>query len=120
MTTDQDFVQYVCDQIHGAGVITYRRMFGEYALYCDGKVVALLCDNQCFLKPTEAARALLPRVKEGLPYPGARPHLLLDEALEDGELLSRLIAVTAAQMPSPRQPAIGRAQKTSPRRRTKR
>jgi TfoX/Sxy family transcriptional regulator of competence genes len=102
VSTDQGFVDYVCDQLRGAGTITYRRMFGEYALYSDGKVVALLCDNQFFLKPTDAARALLPRVKEGLPYPGAKPHLLLDEALDDGELLSRLVAATAREMPPPK------------------
>ena len=49
MATDQGFVDYVCDQLHGAGAIGCSRMFGEYALYCDGKVVALPCDNQFFL-----------------------------------------------------------------------
>jgi hypothetical protein len=29
---------------------------GEYAIYCNGKVVALVCDNQLFVKPTEAAQ----------------------------------------------------------------
>lgn len=107
MATDQGFVDYVCDQLRAAGTITYRKMFGEYALYSDGKVVALLCDNQFFLKPTDAARALLPQVREGQPYPGAKPHLLLDEALDDGELLSRLVAVTAREMRPP-QSAVGR------------
>lgn len=107
MATEQGFVDYVCDQLQGAGRISTRRMFGEYALYSDGKVVALLCDNQFFLKPTDAARALLPRVKEGLPYPGAKPHLLLDEVLEDSELLSRLVAVTARELPPPKS-AVGK------------
>jgi Regulator of competence-specific genes len=107
MATDQGFVDYVCDQLRGAGTITSRKMFGEYALYSDGKVVALLCDNQFFLKPTAAARALLPQVKEGQPYPGAKPHLLLDEVLEDGELLSRLVAVTAREMRPPRPASAG-------------
>jgi len=31
-------------------------------------------DNQVFLKPTDPGRALLERVRDGLPYPGARPH----------------------------------------------
>ena len=101
MATDLEFVEYVCDQVRGAGPITFRRMFGEYALYADGKVVALLCDNQFFLKPTPAGRALLTRPKEGLPYPGARPHLLIDEMLEDAEALSRVVAVTARSLPSP-------------------
>jgi TfoX/Sxy family transcriptional regulator of competence genes len=38
-----------------AGAISYRYMFGEYAIYCDGKVVALVCDNQLFVKPSDAA-----------------------------------------------------------------
>ena len=58
MATDVDFLQFVLDQLAGTPGITHRRMFGEYALYQHGKVVAFLCDNQCFLKPTEAGRAL--------------------------------------------------------------
>lgn len=45
MASDLDFVEFVVDQMENAGVITYRKMFGEYALYCEGKVVALVCDN---------------------------------------------------------------------------
>lgn len=108
MATDAGFVEFVCDQIHGAGAISTRRMFGEYALYADGKVVALLCDNQFFLKPTDAGRALLATPKEALPYPGARPHWLLDEALEDCDLLSALVAATARALPPP-QPKQPRA-----------
>mgnify|MGYP005609792673 CR=1 FL=1 len=62
--------------------LTSRKMFGEYALYLDGKVVALVCDNQFFLKPTDAGKALLDRVKEAPPYPGAKPYYLVDAQLE--------------------------------------
>jgi TfoX/Sxy family transcriptional regulator of competence genes len=116
MATDAGFVQFVCDQIHGAGSITYRRMFGEYALYADGKVVALLCDNQFFLKPTEAGRALLPAPKDGFPYPGARPHWLLDEALEDRDWLSALVTATARDLPPPK-PKSASARRSKPARR---
>jgi TfoX/Sxy family transcriptional regulator of competence genes len=34
-------------------------MFGEYAIYCNEKVVALVCDNQVFVKPTAAGRLLV-------------------------------------------------------------
>jgi TfoX/Sxy family transcriptional regulator of competence genes len=56
MATDAEFVQYVVDQAAGAGAITYRKMFGEYALYADGKVVALVCDNKLFVKPKRTRR----------------------------------------------------------------
>ena len=56
VASDIGFVEYVCEQIRGAGHVSHRRMFGEFAVYCDGKVVAFVCDNQFFLKPTAPAR----------------------------------------------------------------
>lgn len=35
--------------------LTAGQMFGEYALFLDGKVVALVCEDQLFLKPTPGA-----------------------------------------------------------------
>ena len=100
MSTDASFIEYVCDQARGAGELSFRKMFGEYAFYCDGKVVALVCDNQVFLKPTDAGRTLLLRVREAAPYPGARPHWLIDETLDDGETWARLVAATAKALPA--------------------
>jgi TfoX/Sxy family transcriptional regulator of competence genes len=102
MATDADFAAYVCDQMRGAGAITSRKMFGEYAVYCDGKVVALICDNQLFVKPTPGGRALLGTVTEAPPYPGAKPCFLLGDALDDPEELAALIRVTARELPAPR------------------
>ena len=42
MATNADFMEYVREQISAAGEIAFRRMFGEYAVYLGGKVVALL------------------------------------------------------------------------------
>ena len=70
MASDIGFVEYVCEQIRGAGHVSHRRMFGEFAVYCDGKVVALVCDNQFFLKPTDAGKALLDRVQGGAALSG--------------------------------------------------
>jgi len=105
MASDIGFVEYVCEQVAGSGHITHRRMFGEFALYCDGKVVALICDNQFFLKPTAAGRALLQRVKEAPPYPGAKLYYLLDADLEDAERMAQLVRATAAELPPPKAPA---------------
>jgi TfoX/Sxy family transcriptional regulator of competence genes len=102
MSTDPDFVAHVKDQLGAAGAIAFRRMFGEYALYFDTKVVGLLCDNQLFVKPTEAGRALLGHAaREGQPYPGAKPWLLIGEDLDDRALLVRLIRTTADALPLP-------------------
>ena len=48
MATKPEYAAYVCDQLRGAGEVAARKMFGEYGLYCDGKVIGLICDNQLF------------------------------------------------------------------------
>lgn len=75
-------------------------MFGEYAIYLRGKVVALVCDNSLFLKPTEAGRTLLADPIEAAPFPGARSYFLLDEHLDNSELLSELFRATEAALPA--------------------
>ena len=32
-----------------------QAMLGEYVIYCNNKVVALVCDNKLFVKPTAQA-----------------------------------------------------------------
>ena len=116
MASDEEFVQNVRDQVRGAGDVSYRKMFGEYAVYVGQKVVALVCDNQLFLKQTDAARALMPSVTEAPPYPGARPHFVMDEYLDDRELISELFRVTADALPLPK-PKKSRGSKRTPKKR---
>ena len=99
MGSSQDFMEFIKDQIMGAGAITYKKMFGEYAVYCNSKVVALVCDDQLFVKPTDRGRALLDTVVEAPPYPRAKAHLLIQEQIEDSEFLTRLISITAEDVP---------------------
>lgn len=61
MASQQKTVDYLMEQSAEAGTITSKKMFGEFALYCDTKVVAFVCDDQLFIKPTEAGRDFLGR-----------------------------------------------------------
>lgn len=81
-----------------------RMMFGEYALYCDEKVVGLICDDQLFVKKTEQGEKLIQgRYEEAPAYPGAKLSMLVGEdVLEDRELLSGLIRQTADSLPEPK------------------
>jgi TfoX/Sxy family transcriptional regulator of competence genes len=99
MATDKSFIEFIVDQIENAGQITCRKMFGEYALYCEGKVVALVCDNQLFIKPTEGGRAFIGNVVEAPAYPGAKPSFLIDARVEDREWISNLIRITYEELP---------------------
>lgn len=77
MATSRSTIDYLLEQLSGVGSVSARAMFGEYALYLTGKVVALVCDDQLFVKPTEAGRAMIVPLREGFPYPGARPWFLI-------------------------------------------
>jgi TfoX/Sxy family transcriptional regulator of competence genes len=104
MASKQGTIDYILDQIAGAGTVTAKKMFGEYGVFCEGKTVALVCDDQLFVKPTAAGKAFIGDYDEGLPYPGAKPWLLISgERWEDQDWLSELIALTARQLP-PAQP----------------
>ena len=102
MASSQNIVDFILDQISGAGDVSARKMFGEYGVYCDGKMVALVCDDQLFVKPTEGGRASLETVTEASPYPGAQPCFLISaELLEDREGLTELIKITTRELPLP-------------------
>ncbi len=102
MSSDLSFVEYVCDQIRQAGPVSCKKMFGEYAIYYGEKVVALVCDNQLFIKPTNGGRLMLGIVVEASPYPGAKPHFLIGKQLDHQEWMSNLIRLTASELPAPK------------------
>jgi TfoX/Sxy family transcriptional regulator of competence genes len=99
MASDQEFVEYLVDQMGGAGRIASRKMFGEFALYSRGKVVALVCDNQLFVKPTGEGRAFIGQPDEAPPYPGAKAYFLIVDRHDDREWIARLIEITAQALP---------------------
>ncbi len=102
MASDQNFVDFVVGQLENIGEVSSRKMFGEYAVYNRGKVVALICDNRLFVKPTAAGRAFIGKVVEAPAYPGARPAFLIEDQLEDKEWLSHLISLTEEELPVPK------------------
>jgi DNA transformation protein len=103
MSTKASTIEYIEDQLVGLNV-TSRKMFGEYALYCDGKVVALVCDDTLFVKITdEGKRYVGSHYKEGAAYPGAKPSMIIDEDLiDDRGWLEELIRITTDHVPKPK------------------
>ena len=101
MSTDLSYVEYVTEHISEECGVSYKKMFGEYALYSNGKVVALVCDNQLFVKPTKAGKEYVGNFVEAQPYPNAKPSLLIEE-IEDSEWLSKLILITEKELPKPK------------------
>lgn len=118
MATGQSTIDFILDQLGDVPTVRARKMFGEYALYCEEKVVALVCDNQLFVKITPAGKALVgERYAEGAAYPGAKPSMVIGaEELEDSERLCALVRITAAALPAAK-PKAAKKPRVSVRRR---
>ncbi len=100
VASSQKTIDYITDQIARAGEIRSRKMFGEYALYCNEKIIGLVCDDTLFLKPTDAGRIYIGVPTEAPPYIGSKPMFMIsDELLDDREWLSGLVRVTADALP---------------------
>ena len=101
MASKPDFVQFVADQCADAGEIVTKKMFGDYAIYCDGKIFGLICDDCLYLKPTEAGRKLLCEVDLRPPYEGAKDYFYISD-LDERDYLSRLVRETCKELPMPK------------------
>jgi DNA transformation protein and related proteins len=116
MATSQSTVDFILDQLSPLRDVRVHKMFGEYALYHQGKVVALICDDQLFVKITPAGKAVVGnRYAEGTAYPGAKPSMLVSATdIEDHERLSKLVQVTSAALPPPTQKRSKRKRAQNP------
>lgn len=99
---DKSFVEYVVDQIQEMGDISYKYMFGGCSIYFQNKVVALICNNQLFVKLTLGGKEFIKNVNEEPPYPGAKPHFLIKDEIDNKEWLVELIKITAEELPEPK------------------
>lgn len=101
MASNPDFVQYIVDQCGKAGDITARKMFGDYGVYCNGKIFGLVSDNGFYIKPTEAGRQMLRSVDLRPPYEGAKPYFYIED-VDDSDYVSALVRATCADLPEPK------------------
>lgn len=106
MASRQETVDYIILQLSGLPAVRSRKMFGEYSIYCQEKIVALVADDQLFVKPTAGGRAYLQDLEEASAYPGAKPYFLIPEdSWDDAPWLRELIRITAEELPEPQKKA---------------
>ncbi len=105
MASSLEFVEYVCGQLSDAGSITYKRMFGEFGLYCDGTFFGTVENNMLCLKITEPGKQLLPEAETVEPHEGA--HYLYVENLEDKALLASVVRATCEALPKKKKKRSG-------------
>ena len=100
MASKIEFVEFIVDQLQEAGLITYKKMFGEYGIYCDGKIFGVICDDQLYIKVTEAGEKMAPQLPKASPYTGAKPHFLVED-VDDREFLTGFVTATCKELPMP-------------------
>ena len=100
MASQQSIVDYICEQMAGAGDISSRRMFGEFGIYCDGTFIGVICRDTLFLKITKAGEALAGDLDRAPPYQGAKPSFRIpEERVEDRDWLAAIVRATHDDLP---------------------
>ena len=90
MASSKEYLDFVMEQLSDIGGVTCKPMMGEYILYRYGTIFGGVYDDRFLVKPTKAAKELLPDAPTALPYPGAKEMLLMEE-LDDRAFLTELI-----------------------------
>lgn len=101
MSSSPEFVTYIADLLSDAGQIDCRKMFGEYGVFCNGKLFGVICDSQLYIKITKAGQSLASGLQTAPPYKGAKDYFLIEDT-GGREFLSRLVTETCAELPEPK------------------
>ncbi len=101
MASDKEYLDFILDELSLAEDITYRKMMGEYIIYCKGKVVGGIYDNRFLIKQTKTSKAMMPEAELETPYEGAKEMLLADDT-ENREFLRELLLKMADELPMPK------------------
>ena len=104
MASSKEYLTFVLDQLSEAEDVTYRAMMGEFLLYKCGKLFGGVYDDRLLVKPTAAAKRLLPEAPRETPYEGAG-EMLLVENVDDRAFLAELVNAMAEELPAPGQKA---------------
>ena len=102
MASSKEYLQFILDQLSDLEEIDYRAMMGEYIIYYRGKIVGGIYDNRFLVKDLPSAQRLMPDAPRELPYEGAKPMLLVENA-EDRAFISQLLDALYSELPAPKQ-----------------
>ena len=100
MSTQPETVEFILEKLDRPRVFSVRAMFGEYALYASGRVIALVCDDLLYVKILPASAALEKVFEKDAPYPSAKPHYVVsEEQLTEIEDLPDILQAIARSLP---------------------
>ena len=100
MATEKETAEFILQKLRDPGRFSVRSMFGEYALYADGKTVGFICDDLLYVKIVSASKELESLCEKGPPYPGAKPYYIVEEVqLSTIENLPGILIAVAGSIP---------------------
>lgn len=102
MASSKEYLDYFLDCLSGLDEITTRKMMGEYMIYFHSKLVGGIYDNRFLVKDLPSVQRLMPDAPKELPYEGAKPMLLVENA-EDSFFISQLFDALYSELPAPKQ-----------------
>ena len=90
MASSKEYLTYVLDLLREVKGISYKKMMGEYILYKGDVIFGGVYDDRFLIKITKSSKLL--GFSEQIPYPGAKPMLLVDteNAEEIKEIVEKL------------------------------
>lgn len=109
MATSKETAAFILDQLGQSERFSIKPMFGEFAIYADGKTVGFICDDQLLVKIMPESAALAGQCERAPAYPGSNDYYLVPEELITGDQhLPGLLLRMAEALPMPK----GRMRKT--------
>ena len=99
MASNQEYLDYILEQLSEASDVTYRPMMGEYILYFRGKIVGGIYDDRFLVKPTPSALKMMPNAEKEIPYEGAKSMILVDR-VENRSFLRDLLEAMYDELPA--------------------
>lgn len=87
MATSNEYLQFVLELLRETRGITYKKMMGEYMLYKDNILFGGAYDNRFLIKNVPSLKEY--NLKEQIPYPSAKPMLLIDS--EDSDEIKEMV-----------------------------
>ncbi|MBZ0206197.1 MAG: TfoX/Sxy family protein [Flavobacteriales bacterium] len=103
MATSKETAAFILDQLGRPERFSVKPMFGEFAIYADGKTVGFICDDQLLVKIMPESAALEDRCERAPAYPGSKDYYLVPEELITGDHhLPGLLLGMAEALPMPK------------------
>ncbi len=102
MSTSKSTLEYLEECLSLVPDISFKSMMGEYCVYSQGRIFALVCDNTLFMKTTPETISIF-EDQETKAYPGSKNTAPVNaEWLEDREELARIVKLTLEKLPPPK------------------